>query len=335
MTRTLLSFVLVLFPHIDALSQPASKLHVAVLETRGFIVGHDNPASGMYRREATQEWTHRGWQNTRNFGIDSHPERPSEIFLACGNGVIRSRDAGESWRIVTDWRVTEVLDVSLDRNQDGLMYIATAHGIWRSRDGGDSWQEASAGLIRPRDTFIQSIEADARQEGHVLAGSEAGLFESFDEGVNWEPVGPRGVAIRDIRQSGADSGVWLAGTEDRGVLISKDLGKTWKFAAGDIADATIYAVAFDPSNSNVMAAAGYDTGLFVSVDGGQSWRRRAGEEKARTIHALRFDATGTLWIGAVGGGMYSTEDLGDSWKHEGLEGAVIYDMIFIGGEHGE
>jgi hypothetical protein len=39
--------------------------------------------------------------------------------------------------------------------------------------------------------------------------------------------------------------------------------------------------------------------------------------------------SGKLWAGTVGGGVFSTVDAGKSWQNAGLEGAVIYDMIFI------
>ena len=322
--------VLVWFGYSDARSQPdGSTLYVSVLETKGFIVGSDNPASGMYRLDGDGSWTHLGWQNTRNFGIDIDPARPTEIFLACGNGVIRSLDAGENWRVTTGWRITEVLDISLDRNQAGRAYIATAHGLWKTEDGGETWEETIDGLMRPRDTFTQSVEADVSTPGHVLAGSEVGLFESTDSGESWSLVGPKDIAIRDLKQSASSPDVWIAGTEDRGVLLSQDNGQTWKPAKGKIGKETVFAVAIDPSNPKVMAAAGFHTGVYFTTNGGRSWKKRSKGEETSTIHALRFDDDGALWVGTVGKGVYSTPDLGKSWMHRGLEGAVIYDMIFI------
>lgn len=333
MRHKILATVLVLIWAMPAFAQ-SQTLYVSVLETRGFIVGSDNASSGLYRQDPGGGWTHLGWSSTRNFGIDIAPANPEQIFLACGNGVIASKDGGAQWRILTGWRITEVLDISINRNKPAEAYIATAHGIWRTVDGGMSWVEAMEGIERPRQSFTQAIEADLQEPDKVLAGTEVGLFESINAGRSWQPVGPTQVAIRDIRQSDADAQRWLAGTEDRGVLQSDDDGSSWQFAKGGLAKETIYAVAIDPHDPQRMAAGGYQTGVYVTTNGGKRWRKRTKGLSNLTVHALQFDpeVPGKLWAGTVGGGLFSSADTGRSWQHEGLDGAVIYDMIFVGGK---
>lgn len=333
MRYKILSTALLLMCYVQAFAQSPT-LYVSVLETRGFIVGSDNASSGLYRQDPSGGWTHLGWSSTRNFGIDIEPTKPGEIYLACGNGVIRSKDAGKNWRILTGWRITEVLDISVNRNQPNESYIATAHGIWRSVDGGETWKEAMNGIVRPRQSFTQAIEVDLQLQNKVLAGTEVGLFESSNAGESWQAVGPVGVAIRDIRQSASASQRWLAGTEDQGVLQSDDDGSSWQFAKGGLAKETIYAVAIDPHDPQRMAAGGYQTGVYVTTNGGKRWRKYTKGLTNLTIHALQFDPEepGKLWAGTVGGGLFSSADTGKSWQHEGLDGAVIYDMIFVGGK---
>jgi photosystem II stability/assembly factor-like uncharacterized protein len=333
MMRTALNLAVLLLAVITPVFAQSNgpTLYVSVLETRGYVVGSDNAASGLYRYDGDAAWTHLGWSNTRNFGIDIEPSNPERIYLACGNGVIRSLDGGQNWRVLTGWQITEVLDVAIDRRDPEKGFIATAHGIWRTLDGGDSWIEANDGIQRPRESFTQAIEVDAQDSERLLAGTEVGMFLSTDAGKSWRAVGPRNVAIRDLRQSAAAPDVWIAGTEDRGLIRSEDDGATWAVAGGGIADLALFAVAIDPNDPQRMAAAGFESAVFFSTDGGRQWDQSAADLPVTAVHALQFDPvdSGKLWAGTVGGGVFSTVDAGKSWQNAGLEGAVIYDMIFI------
>lgn len=301
-------------------------MHVAVLETKNYVVGAANAPSGLHRYEGAAGWTHLGWRNVRAFGIAAAPS--GATYLAAGNGVFRSPDAGASWRITTDWHITEVLGVAIDPNEPTAVYAATAHGVWRSPDEGATWAPITKGIPRP--PFTQTIAVDQRRAGRVIVGSEAGLLVSEDRGQRWRPVGPAEVPIRALRQSAAAPTLWLAGTEDHGVLRSIDGGATWQRIDG--LNGTFYAVAVDATDPHRMAAAGFATGVYMSTDGGATWRPTPNPDDP-PIHSLLFDihTPGRLWIGTVGEGIYTTDALGAAWHHHGLGGAVIYDMTFAGG----
>ncbi len=311
---------------MTARAQETSALHVAVLETKNYVVGATNAANGLHRYDGEATWTHLGWRNVRNFGVTADPA--GTIYLAAGNGVFRSADAGASWRITTGWEITEVLDVAIDPNEPATVYAATAHGVWRSPDEGATWMSITEGIPRP--PFTQAVAVDQRQAGRVIVGSESGLLVSEDRGQRWARVGPADVPIRDVKQNTTNPDLWLAGTEDHGVLRSVDGGTTWQHVGG--LDGTFYAVAVDATDPQRMAAAGFATGVYLSTDGGTQWRQAA-PPGDHHIHSLLFDihTPGRLWVGTVGAGVYTTDDLGASWVHQGLGGAVVYDMTFIGG----
>lgn len=316
---------------LSSQAQPGPQLHVAVLEHENFVAvgGEKHGAAGLYRHRSDTTWSHLGWGNTRSFGLDAIPSEPEALFLACGNGVLRSLDGGASWTMTTDWRMTEVLDVVVDPNAPTHVYAATAYGVWHSPDKGETWTEVNAGIPAPQSTFTQTITADQRQPGHLVVGSETGLFRTTSGGTRWRPVGPRDVAIRDVVQSTADPQRWLAGTEEEGVFRSQDGGQTWSRVGAETPMETIYAVAVDPSNPDRMAAAGFEGGVFVSEDGGDTWRRVGLEN--RRIHALAFDGRrpDRLWAGTLGDGVYYADSFDASWHYAGLKGAVIRAMDFF------
>lgn len=313
-------------------AQPKPIIHVAVLQNQNYVVGAANAPTGLFRYEGDTLWTHLGWRNARNFAIAVAPSNPDYIFLACGNGALRSLDRGATWRITTDWRMTEVLDVVMDPFDSNQVFIATAYGIWRSHDRGDSWQAANQGL---RTNFVQTLEPDRNRAKRWMAGTEDGLCQSIDGGDSWLNIGPDHIAVRDIHLCAEKPDLWIIGVEDKGVLVSADDGQTWRYGTGAIAKLTIYAVAIDPSHPNRMAAGGYQSGVWVSQDGGRKWSAAKAKLPVADIHALAFDpiTAGRLWVGTLGAGVYYSDNLGQRWIYAGLNGTDIWDIHIIKGAH--
>lgn len=299
-------------------------LYAAVLETRNYVVGAANAPSGLYRRDGTA-WTHLGWRNVRAFGLLVDPGDPAVLYLAGGNGVLRSGDGGATWRVTTGWRITEVLALAAGA---GHLYAATAHGIWRSDDAAATWMRFNDGLAIPRDTFVQAIATDRAAPHRVLAGMETGLHWSDSTGA-WTPVGPR-VPIRALQQHPHDAACWLAATEDHGLLRSDDGGAHWQAVPDVPVGATFYAVAHDPTDPARLAAAGFQTGLRLSRDGGRSWKHQPLPDPSLSVHALAFDADvpGRLWIGLVGSGLITTDDGGHTYGDVTLPETTVYALAF-------
>ncbi len=310
-------------------------LYAAVQQTDAFIVGAANAGTGVHRYDGGA-WTPLGWRNVRCNALAADPT--GVIYMAAGNGVFRSLDGGATWRITTSWWITETQDVAVDPTSPDNIYAATAYGVWRSPDRGDSWFAASRGIPEPESTFVQTIVAD--DDGHVIIGTETGLFRSTDGAESWHPVGPPDVAIRDLHQSAADAALWLAGTEDCGVLVSRDGGESWRFADGEpgavgrgsevvLERVTFYAVALDPTNPARMAAGGYGTGVLESTDGGRHWAPCGTRFPNEHVHALAFDPRNSgLWAGTTGAGVYVLDENG-MWRHVGLAGSSIRDLEFF------
>ena len=313
------------------------KIFAAVLETEGFTIGQDNSRSGLFRRETDSNWTSLGWPNVRNFGIATTPDF---IFLACGNGVLRSADNGRNWRMTTDWKITEVLDVTLDPADPHKLVIATAHGIAWSPDDGDTWHTNNEGL---RSTFAQSIVFAGEVSGSLsraqrgiwspgssggmepprwLAGTETGLFAAQTPSSPWSPAGLNGLAVRRIAVNG--QGPRAVATDGAGLWLRN--GGDWAQVSQLPTDASFYAAAVSDDGASI-AAGGFQTGVYLSRNGGASWTHLADGLTNLNIQALSFrPETDELWAGTSGGGAFRLD--GSRWIFEGLPGSTIRKFYF-------
>ena len=303
-------------------------LYAGLIKSKGYVVGSPLSASGLHRFDGDTTWTHIGWNHPRISAIAADPTDPEVLYLAAGNGGLRSRDGGQSWVLVTDWRVTESQGIAVDPNAPDHVYIATAYGIWRSEDGGETWTESNTGFA---EKYTQTVVVDREQAGRLLAATDGGIYISENGAQSWSLAGAEGSHINDLQQSESHPAIWIAATRDEGVLLSSDHGKTWRFAQGDIGTTTLHAVAIDPFDAQNMAAAGWKTGVFVSTDGGQSWTQRQEGLPIPDFYELVFDANvpGRLWAATLEEGIYHSDDMGQSWDYAGLDGTVVFDMVFI------
>lgn len=322
-----LTFALAFAGAPPAEAQGRAGLWAGLVKTKGYVVGSPLASSGLHRFEGDTTWSHVGWNIPRISGVSFDPQDTNVIFLAAGNGALRTTDGGRSWKITTGWEVTESQDIAVDPRTPEHVYVATAYGVWRTRDRGENWVEATAELP---EKYTQVVAVDHSQSGRVLIGTSGGLYVSDDGGESWELAGADDVPVYDIQQSKSKPDVWIAGTHDRGILLSGDGGLTWRYA-GEVTDGRmILGVAVDPFDEANMAAAGWE-GVFLSTDGGQTWEERSERLPVAESYEVVFDAAepGRLWVATVENGIYYTDDFATAWHYAGLNGSLVFDMVFI------
>lgn len=319
------TFLLIALLWLPASVLAQADLYAGLIRTKGYVVGAKLSASGLHQLAGDTTWTHIGWNHPQVRGIAADPQHPDTLYLACGNGLLRSYDGGMHWRITTGWEVTEVQDVAVDPTGSARLYAATSYGVWRSADRGETWTEATGGLPKK---YTQVVKVDG--EGHVLIGTEGGVYRSVDHGVTWQSVGPD-MPILDLDQSTAQPNRWAAATQMQGLLLSHDGGKTWHRTGGETAEARVYSVSFHPTNPDHLAAGGWETGLLRSTDGGKTWTRHTDGLPVPHLYQVLFDAytPDRLWAATVEAGLYRSDDLGATWHYAGLDGTLIFELTHL------
>ncbi len=330
--RSILFIALILPAGAAPLRAQTETVYATVYTNRLFIVGAGNPQTGLFRRAGkTGNWEHLGAPNIRAFGFDSYgPAHGRILYIAAGNGLHKSADGGRSWKITTDWRVTEVLSVAADRKDSNRVYISTPYGVWRTDDGCRSWKKKSAGL---KSLFVSCVIIDARDPRRLFCATESGLYTSADRGERWRRTALPADAVRTVAQHPLQPQILAAGTEEQGLCLSSDGGATWRRAGGELAHQAIYAVAFDPEQPRVIACAGFDTGVYRTTDGGASWMRTAEGLGERTVHALALDPREKLLYAAtLGRGVYGATDGDAIWFPLGLDSTKIWTVKCVAEE---
>ncbi|HLP15368.1 MAG TPA: hypothetical protein VK470_03855, partial [Bacteroidota bacterium] len=193
-------------------------------------VGQRRRVGGFVRVEGDTVWNVVPNENTLAFASGYSMQHGRARYYICGgNGLFRTEDRGASWRMLTDWKTMEVLDVAIDPGDDRIIYIATPFGIFRSTDDGATWNESMRGMKK---WFVQDIVIDRTKPNVLYATAEDDLYISNDRGARWNSLGVGVSELRAFFQDPSQQSVLCVGTEDEGIRVSGTSGGRWRTAEG-------------------------------------------------------------------------------------------------------
>lgn len=310
-------------------AEPVSMLFTAAAFTKAQRNSSIPTDAGIFVRRPETGWVPYGpkIQQVSSAAVD--PSDPDRVFLACGNGIVRSVDGGRTWRMVTGWRESDVTAIAIDPTDGQRIYASTGWGLIRSLDGGDTWTSIDHGLT---ERFSRTIVMDDGNPDRLMAGTAGGLFETQDRGDHWRQVkAVPSVHVLRLRRGRAQPEVWLAVTEGQGAWLSTDNGASWNRTAPAVASANLYACAVDPLDADRLAVGGWAVGVWTSVDGGVTWQNRAGGLPSPNVLTLTYDPhhPGRIWAASFEEGVAFSDNAGVTWNGGGLDGSLTNDLGFL------
>jgi photosystem II stability/assembly factor-like uncharacterized protein len=199
-------------------------LHTIVLDpaTRGRMFTAISAAGVFKSDDAGQTWkpANRGLNSkyipdpTAEVGhcvhrIAQHPTRPDVLFMQKHWDVMRSDDAGESWREISGNLPTDFgFVVDVHAHEPNTVYVLPIKSdsehyppegklrVYRSRAGGDEWEALTDGLPQ-RDCYVNvlrdAMSVDRLDPCGVYFGTTGGqVYVSPDGGDHWTPI------VRDL-----------------------------------------------------------------------------------------------------------------------------------------
>jgi photosystem II stability/assembly factor-like uncharacterized protein len=141
--------------------------------------------------------------------IAMHPSRPNVLFMQKHWDVLRSDDAGDSWKEVSGNLPSDfgfVIDVNA--NEPETIYVVPIKSdsehfvpdgklrVYRSRSGGNEWEALTNGLPQS-DCYVNvlrdAMAVDSLDKCGVYFGTSGGqVYASADSGDTWAPI------VRDL-----------------------------------------------------------------------------------------------------------------------------------------
>jgi photosystem II stability/assembly factor-like uncharacterized protein len=226
---------------------------------------------------------------------------------------IRERNEAE-WQSISN---TNLFSFGISFSQHGATqryYIAGGNGLHRS-SGFKTW-------------YTDEVIIDRRDRRTLYVATEEDLYRSTDGAENWSPLNVGAPGMRTVVQHPTNSNIFLIGTEDHGVRVTWDNGKTWKAGAGMPATA-IFAIHASADGKEIYAG-GFRSGVWRSEDMGQSWQQIWPAPEIEAIYSLLVDPTDSnhVMVGTNGKGIYESYDKGKTWQQTGMAGAHVKQIVF-------
>jgi photosystem II stability/assembly factor-like uncharacterized protein len=286
---------------LSAQLRPASSPRAVLLPAIDTMLFH-----GLRFREVGPP---RGGRVTTVTGV---PTQPRTFYMGVASGgLFKTTDAGASWIPITDGQVpvASTGSVAVSESDPNVVYlgtgsddirsnVSTGRGIYKSTDGGHTWH--FSGLY------------DVGQVGAVR-------IHPTDPNVAW--VAAIGNAFRP--------------NAERGVYKTTDGGTTWRRVLF-ISDSTGAAdLELNPSNPNIVYAwmwrgqrkpwtiisGAREGGFYKSIDGGEHFTKITNGLPTDLIGKGNLAVTAAnpnrifaLVEAKPGGGLYRSDDAGESWK---------------------
>lgn len=193
----------------------------------------------------------------------------------------------------------------------------------------DSQSVDSITATRYNDYILNLHMTSPVQIASGIKGGEAG---QAGQAIAISPSNPKNIAI---------------GNDQAGIYTSTDGGKTFKSTSEGFMPIGVSDLMYYPENENIIIAMGTTnsprngktTGIYKSTDGGKTWElkkqlpvaQRAGRylqygEKVNGVYTL-YAATNSSGILS---GVYSSNNMGETWQPLGLDTQIIYDLYADG-----
>ena len=242
------------------------------------------------------------------------------VFVIIRHCLLQSRNGGFTWfrstaglgrHLFTDLAISSAVASSW------RVFAASAGGgVFRSDDSGASWKCKNHGLVDQKIAFLKICPTSGSDERLLAVSTGGDVFVTRDSGDHWNCV----LQNADVSTALILEDVIYAGTRDGAILVSEDLGTSWREALRLKSRQPV--TSFLRLQSKLYC--GTERGVICIDPTGQnsSPPSRMLPSHHVTSLATASDEEGNVKLFAVTWrkGVFISEDLGESWVQcdEGL-----------------
>src|SRR5437868_1368744 len=283
--------------------------------------------TGIFRSDdAGETWKQLPTSNTpgllhvESLAID--PRTTDTIYAGTFYLPYKSTDGGQTWRTIRTGMIddSDIFAIDIDPHDPTHIIASACSGIYESKNAGENWRKVQGIPSQSRRT--RAIMQHPSVPGIVFAGTTEGfwLSEHGGDADSWMVTTSRQLEVNSIAVHPSRPDMVYIGTNNYGVMVSSDGGKTFtptnggfsgRFANAIVADREAPDRAYE-STINTATGGGF---LFVSTDNGESWRPSMRNMPSRLItYAILQDPrdANVIYLG-TNLGIYRSVDRGASW----------------------
>ena len=261
-----------------------------------------------------------GLQHVESLAID--PRTTSTIYAGTFWLPYKSTDGGQTWKSIREGMIddSDIFAIDIDPRDPNHIIASACSGIYESKNSGENWKKVQGIPSQSRRT--RAIMQHPSVPGIVFAGTTEGFWRSDKGGDadSWMVTTSRQLEINSIAVHPSRPDMVYIGTNNYGIMISNDGGKTFAPSNGGFSGRFAYAILPDRETPNRIYASTINTAtgggfLFVSNDNGETWRPSMRSMPSRLItYAIVQDTldANVLYLG-TNLGVYRSIDRGATW----------------------
>jgi photosystem II stability/assembly factor-like uncharacterized protein len=301
---------------LHAIAQSPSKPDFLLAGTnRGIFRSNDSGETwSQIDTSSYPELTH-----VESLAID--PRNIETIYAGTWRQLWKTTDGGKIWTPTKKETIgdKDIFGINIDSSDPDCVLVAACNGVFETRSAGKTWRK------------LLGIPDEARRTPAALkhptlpkiifAGTTKGLWRSANGGTTWTVVTSNQLEINAIAIHPKKPEIVYLGTNNYGVMISRDNGRSFTESNDGFSSRRVYSIWPDNDKSGWFYAATTNTAtgggfLFISKDKGEKWQPiMQGIPTNIAINTILQDRKdGNLIYLGTNSGVYQSKDRGESWS---------------------
>jgi photosystem II stability/assembly factor-like uncharacterized protein len=294
------------------------------------IVGSNR---GVYRStDSGETWTqlptsaYPDIRNVESIAID--PRDPRAIYVGTWHLPWKTEDGGQTWKSIKTGMIddSDVFAIEIDATRPDHVIASACSGIYESHNAGASWRKVQGIPSQSRRT--RDILQHPAVPSTIFAGTTEGFWRSTNGGNSWMLTTSRTLEINAIAVHAKDPQTVYLGTNNYGVMVSRDGGKNFVPSNEGYSGRRAYVIMPDRERAGRVYASTINTAtgggfFFVSNDSGTTWQPSMRNMPSRLIaySILQDHKDGNNIYLGTNLGLYRSIDRGLSWSPIGAPDA--------------
>ena len=248
------------------------------------------------------------------------PRDSKTIYAGTWWRAYKTTDGGESWKLIKKGMIddSDVFAIDIDPANPDHIIASACSGIYDSLDGGEQWKKIQGIPSQSRRT--RDIRRNLGTPGTVYAGTTEGFWMTSDGGTTWKITTGKDIEINSIAVHPNRPNRVFLGTNNFGIMVSEDGGKTFNPGNGNFTSRFAYTLTADVEKPNRLYATTQNTATgggfaFYSQDGGATWTRAEKFDFLRTSPTALYQdrlKPDNIYM-ATGAGILRSVNRGVSW----------------------